>query len=93
MDAEAIRLYKARGATRTSHDCAPKRARINPAFRGTTDLALRRIEGIEAPAPASPVIAPATRKGGMTPAGWRRLSAAMTRRWVVNREYPHKNEP
>jgi hypothetical protein len=50
-------------------------------------LALRGIEGIEAPAPA-PVVAnsaPAKRKGGMTPAGRRRLSAALKKRWAAKR--------
>jgi hypothetical protein len=47
--------------------------------------ALRRVEGIEAPAPAPPAITPATRKGGMTPAGRRRLSAALKKRWAAKK--------
>jgi len=45
--------------------------------------ALQRIEGTPAPAPAAS--APATRKGGMTPAGRRRLSAAMKKRGAATR--------
>jgi hypothetical protein len=45
--------------------------------------ALRDVEGI--PAPAAPVGAPATRKGGMTPAGRRRLSLALKKRWAAKR--------
>jgi hypothetical protein len=50
-------------------------------------LALRGIEGIPAPAPAPAPSssAPAKRKGGMTPAGRRRLSAAMKKRWAANK--------
>ena len=49
--------------------------------------ALNGIEGIEAPAPspAPPASAPATRKGGMTPAGRRRLSAALKKRWAAKK--------
>jgi hypothetical protein len=49
--------------------------------------ALQGIEGIEvpAPAPAPPESAPATRKGGMTPAGRRRLSAALKKRWAAKK--------
>jgi len=45
--------------------------------------ALQGIEGIEAPNPAPS--APATRKGGMTPAGRRRLSAALRKRWAAKK--------
>jgi hypothetical protein len=45
--------------------------------------ALRSVEGIEAP--PSPVITPAVRKGGMTPAGRRRLSAALKKRWAAKK--------
>ena len=41
---------------------------------------LRGIEGIEAAAPAL-----ATRKGGMTPAGRRRVSAALKKRWAAKK--------
>lgn len=44
--------------------------------------ALRDVEGVPAPASSS---APATRKGGMTPAGRRRLSAALKKRWAAKR--------
>src|SRR5580658_7893724 len=49
--------------------------------------ALRGIEGIPAPAlaPAPLASAPATRKAGMTPAGRRRLSAAMKKRWAAKK--------
>ena len=45
--------------------------------------ALRGIEGT--PAPAPPASAPAVLKGGMTPAGRRRLSAAMKKRWAAKK--------
>jgi hypothetical protein len=48
--------------------------------------ALRTVEGIEAPATAAPASsAPAARKGGMTPAGRRRLSAALKKRWAAKK--------
>ena len=45
--------------------------------------ALLLVEGIEAPAPTASV--PAARKGGMTPAGRRRVSAAMKKRWAAKK--------
>ena len=45
--------------------------------------ALRDIEGI--PAPAARASAPAARKGGMTPAGRRRISLAQKKRWAARR--------
>jgi len=45
--------------------------------------ALRDVDGTEAPTQASS--APATRKGGMTPAGRRRLSLALKKRWAAKR--------
>jgi hypothetical protein len=45
--------------------------------------ALRDVDGTEAPTQASS--APATRKGGMTPAGRKRLSAALKKRWAAKR--------
>jgi hypothetical protein len=45
--------------------------------------ALRDVDGTEAPTQASS--APATRKGGMTPEGRKRLSAALKKRWAAKR--------
>jgi hypothetical protein len=48
--------------------------------------ALREAEGIEAPASsASPSSGPATCNGGMTPAGRKRLSAALKKRWAAKK--------
>ena len=48
--------------------------------------ALRKAEGIEAPATATPAsVGPPIRKGGMTPAGRRRLSASLKRRWAAKK--------
>jgi hypothetical protein len=48
-------------------------------------LALQGIEGTEAPAPTPATTVPTTRKGGMTPAGRRRLSAALKKRWAAKK--------
>jgi len=45
--------------------------------------ALRTLDGTDAPAQVSS--APVTRKGGMTPAGRRRLSAALKKRWAAKK--------
>lgn len=45
--------------------------------------ALREVEGIEAAGPASSSSGPAERKGGMTPEGRKRLSAALKKRWAA----------
>jgi DNA-binding protein HU-beta len=47
--------------------------------------ALQGIEGIPAPGVGAPASTPATRKGGMTPAGRRRLSAALKKRWAAKK--------
>jgi hypothetical protein len=48
--------------------------------------ALRAVEGSEAPATAAPTSdEPATRKGRMTPAGRKRLSAALKKRWAAKK--------
>jgi hypothetical protein len=47
--------------------------------------ALRGIEGVVAPAPVAATSAPSTRKGVMTPAGRRRVSAAMKKRWAAKK--------
>ena len=47
--------------------------------------ALREVEGIEAAAPASSSSEPAKRKGGMTPEGRKRLSAALRKRWAAKK--------
>jgi hypothetical protein len=47
--------------------------------------ALQGIEGIEASNPVPAASALATRKGGMTPAGRRRLSAALKKRWAAKK--------
>jgi hypothetical protein len=45
--------------------------------------ALREVEGIAPPAP--PASVPAVRKGGMTPAGRRRVSEALKKRWAAKK--------
>src|SRR5580704_14525060 len=47
--------------------------------------ALREVEGIEAAAPASSSSGAAKRKGGMTPEGRKRLSAALRKRWAAKK--------
>jgi hypothetical protein len=48
--------------------------------------ALRKAEGSEALATATPAsIGPPIRKGGMTPGGRRRLSAALKKRWAAKK--------
>jgi hypothetical protein len=48
--------------------------------------ALRAVEGSEVPATATPAsIAPTVRKGGMTPEGRKRLSAALKKRWAAKK--------
>jgi hypothetical protein len=47
--------------------------------------ALRNLEGTETPAAAPPSSGPAKRKGGMTPAGRKRLSAALRKRWAARK--------
>ena len=47
--------------------------------------ALREVEGIEAAAPASSSSGTVTRKGGMTPEGRKRLSAALRKRWAAKK--------
>lgn len=47
--------------------------------------ALRNIEGTEAPASAPSSTGPAKRKGGMTPEGRKRLSAALRKRWAAKK--------
>ena len=47
--------------------------------------ALRNIEGTETPAPAPSSSTNATRKGGMTPEGRKRLSAALRKRWAAKK--------
>jgi hypothetical protein len=49
------------------------------------ERALTALRGIEGTLPALPVSAPAKRKGGMTPAGRRRLSAALKKRWAAKK--------
>jgi len=46
--------------------------------------ALRNIEGSETPALPPSSSTPATRKGGMTPEGRKRVSAALRKRWAAN---------
>jgi hypothetical protein len=61
---------------------------INQLERQKTAIerALTALRGIEEiPASAAPASAPATRKGGMTPAGRRRLSAALKKRWAAKK--------
>ena len=48
--------------------------------------ALRKAEGIEAPATTTPAaVAPPIRKGGMTAEGRKRLSAALKKRWAAKK--------
>ena len=47
--------------------------------------ALRDVEGTETPAPISTLSSPAKRKGGMTPAGKKRLIAALKKRWAAKK--------
>lgn len=47
--------------------------------------ALRNIDGIAETAPAPTSTGPAKRKGGMTPAGRRRLSEALKKRWAAKK--------
>jgi hypothetical protein len=47
--------------------------------------ALRSIEGTETPASTPSSSGPAKRKGGMTPEGRKRLSAALRKRWAAKK--------
>ena len=48
--------------------------------------ALRGVDGSEPTPGAEASLAPATRKGGMTPEGRKRLSAALRKRWALKKK-------